>query len=68
MDGCWIEQPENPEAAVAYDLDKVLAQYADHGLEEVDFRPGLWRRMAIQDQDFLIARKSEAQPAVGAPR
>lgn len=57
LDGCWTARPELPEAAIAYDLDAILAQYDSLGFDIAWRHLGDWRRRPIQDQDVLAARK-----------
>ena len=50
---------ENPEAAIAFDIDFVRALYAKAGLEIMDIEHGYWARADCghQFQDMIIARK-----------
>jgi SAM-dependent methyltransferase len=57
LDGCWTATPELPEAVIGYDLEPVLAQYDDLGLEVLNQALGVWRRQPMQDQDIIVARR-----------
>lgn len=57
LDGCWTATPELPESVIGYDLEPVLAQYDDLGLDVLNQALGVWRRQPIQDQDIILARK-----------
>ncbi|MDB5448689.1 MAG: Methyltransferase type 11 [Phenylobacterium sp.] len=59
--GCWIERPDPPEAAVAYDEPAVVAMFERAGLHLAEpIRYGCWAAEGHQDQDFLVLEKREA--------
>ncbi len=57
LDGCWTATPELPESVIGYDLEPILVQYDQLGLEVLNQALGVWRRQPMQDQDIIVARK-----------
>jgi SAM-dependent methyltransferase len=60
-DGCRVQDPVTPEAAVAYDEDRVRGWYRDAGLDVIDpIRDGFWcgRLDGLSLQDIVLATKA----------
>ena len=57
LEDCWTATPDLPESVIAYEIERVLAQYDSLGFDVTEQRLGVWRREALQDQDILVARK-----------
>ena len=58
--GCRIQDAKHPEAAVAYDENRIREVYNEQGLEVLEpFRYGSWsgRQDGLSYQDIVLARK-----------
>lgn len=46
----WVDNPAEPEAAIAHDLEAVEATLRELGASEVELYPGYWRRLPRADR------------------
>ena len=57
--GAYVETPDEPDLAVAYDGSAFEAMVVRSGLEVVAFYPGNWRKLPYEDfQDAYVLAKS----------
>ncbi len=57
-DGCFVDDPDRPEAAVAYVRDRFEAMIAQAGFRDLDFHPGAWTgAKGRHGQDVFVARR-----------
>ena len=57
--GAYVETPDEPDLAVAYDRPAFEAMVVRSGLEVVAFYPGNWRKLPYEDfQDAYVLAKS----------
>lgn len=59
--GSFIERAIPADSAVAQPRDEFVALIQQHGLAIEKVRNGIWHTNAIQDQDFVLARKAVFQ-------
>src|SRR5216117_3471164 len=56
--GAYVETPDEPDLAVAYDGSAFEAMVVRSGLEVVAFYPGNWRKLPYEDfQDAYVLAK-----------
>jgi SAM-dependent methyltransferase len=66
-EGCWIDNAELPEEAVAYDRETILERYRRSGLEIVSrIHEGQWsgHSSGLTWQDLIVARKPNPSVAL----
>jgi SAM-dependent methyltransferase len=56
LDFVQVEDAGNPEAAIAYDEQFILREFADAGLAVLDIQYGQWQKPGPDLQDAIIAR------------
>ena len=54
----WIEGIDPPEGAVAHERAEFERLIRDSQMVIDEVRPGVWHSAAVQDQDFVIARRN----------
>lgn len=55
-EGDWIEDPNEPEMAVAHDLGWLRAHLTELGATQIDLHPGYWRGgEGLDFQDIIVA-------------
>jgi len=56
----WVEDPNEPEMAVAHDLDWMKTHLTDLGATQIDVHPGYWRGgEGVDFQDIIVAQFGE---------
>jgi hypothetical protein len=60
LEGCWTDDTNVPEHAIAFDEEQVAALYRELGFTQEPIRYGSWcgRGDYLSYQDIVVARKN----------